>query len=144
MAAIVAVCRSDAKGTRKLPVESGVFEIGTGLMGDAHARCNPVREVSFLALESINKMNKSGFSFKPGDFAENLTTQGIELPSMPVGTRFQVGESVIFELTQIGKKCHTECAIFKEVGNCIMPKEGVFARVVQGGVVKAGDAIKII
>jgi len=113
-------------------------------MGDAHARCNPVREVSLLALESISKMNKSGFGFKPGDFAENLTTQGIELPSMPVGTRFQVGESVIFELTQIGKKCHTECAIFKEVGNCIMPKEGVFARVVQGGVVKAGDEIRII
>jgi len=144
MPTIVAVCRSDAKGTRKLPVESGVFEIGPGLMGDAHAKCNPVREVSLLALESIGKMKIKGLSFKPGDFAENLTTEGIDLPALPVGTRFQVGESVIFELTQIGKKCHTECAIFKEVGNCIMPKEGVFARVVQGGVVKAGDEIKII
>jgi len=103
-----------------------------------------VREVSLLAIESIAKMNKTGFDFKPGDFAENLTTSGIDLVSLPIGTNLRVGRGVVLQVTQIGKKCHTGCAIFKQAGKCIMPKEGVFVRVVKGGRVKPDDTIKVI
>ncbi len=144
MAKIIAVCSSDRKGIRKSPVDSAVFESGVGLVGDAHAGGEIIREVSLLAMESIAKMNNEGYAFKSGDFAENLTTSGIDLVSLPIGTRLQVGQEVILEVTQIGKKCHTNCAIFKEVGKCIMPKEGIFARVVQGGVVRADDALSIL
>jgi len=143
MAKIVSVCTSDSKGTRKSPVESGVFEQGVGLVGDAHAGGDRIREVSLLAVESINKMNSQDFTFNPGDFAENLTTSDINLVSLPVGTRLQVGRDVILEVTQIGKKCHSGCAIFKEVGKCVMPKEGVFAAVIRGGEVKPGDEITL-
>ena len=141
MAKIISVCTSECKGTRKSPVEAGVFEKGVGLVGDAHAAGDSIREVSLLAIESISKMNSQDFTFHPGDFAENLTTSGINLVSLPVGTRLQVGKDVILEVTQIGKKCHTQCAIFKEVGKCVMPKEGIFARVLNGGIVKADDAL---
>jgi molybdopterin adenylyltransferase len=144
VAKVIAVCRSDAKGVSKTPVGSAVFEVGVGLEGDAHAGGDPVREVSLLALESIGKMKGDGRAFKPGDFAENITTSGIELASLPVGTRLQAGREVTLEITQIGKKCHSGCAIFKEVGNCIMPKEGVFARVISGGIIQPGDEIKIL
>jgi MOSC domain-containing protein YiiM len=144
MAKIISVCTSECKGTRKSPVESGVFEIGVGLVGDAHASGDSIREVSLLAIESINKMNNQDFHFNPGDFAENLTTSGIDLVSLPVGTRLQVGKEVVLEVTQIGKKCHTGCAIFKEVGKCVMPKEGVFARVLKGGMIRAEDALSMI
>lgn len=143
MAKIIAVSTSECKGTRKSPVEHGVFEIGVGLVGDAHAAGDAIREVSLLAIESINKMNSQDATFNPGDFAENLTTSGISLVSLPVGTRLQAGKDVVLEVTQIGKKCHTGCAIFKEVGKCIMPKEGIFARVLKGGVVRADDAISV-
>jgi MOSC domain-containing protein YiiM len=139
MAKIIAVCTSECKGTRKSPVDFAVFETGVGLVGDAHAAGDSIREVSLLAIESIDTMNNQDFTFHPGDFAENLTTSGINLVLLPVGTRLQVGKDVILEVTQIGKKCHTECAIFKEVGKCVMPKEGVFARVVKGGTVRADD-----
>ncbi len=144
MSSVVAVCRSDTKGVRKTPVDRGVFKIGVGLEGDAHAGGDVVREVSLLALESIGKMNSGGREFKPGDFAENITTSGINLPSLPIGTRLQAGGEVTLEITQIGKKCHSGCAILKEVGNCIMPKEGVFARVIKGGTVRPGDMIQVI
>jgi len=88
-------------------------------------------------------MRALGLDLKPGDFAENLTTEGIELMILPVGTRLTVGKEVILEISQIGKECHVGCAIFKQVGKCIMPKEGVFARVIKGGKVKAGDAIEV-
>ena len=144
MAKIISVCTSECKGTRKSPVEFGVFETGVGLVGDAHAGGDSIREVSLLAIESINKMNNQDFTFNPGDFAENLTTSGIDLVSLPVGTRLQVGKDVVLEVTQIGKKCHTGCAIFKEVGKCVMPKEGVFARVLKSGIVRAEDALSMI
>lgn len=114
------------------------------LQGDAHASGDSIREVSLLAIESINKMNNQEFTFHPGDFAENLTTSGINLVSLPIGTCLQAGRDVVLEVTQIGKKCHTQCAIFKEVGRCVMPKEGIFARVVKGGTVRADDALSIL
>jgi len=141
LAKILAVCKSKEKGTRKEPQMEGLLEEDFGLAGDAHADCCTHRQVSLLAVESIDKMRGAGFDVGPGDFAENLTTEGIDLASLPVGTRLSVGRDVILEITQIGKECHTGCAIFRQVGKCIMPREGVFARVIHGGVVKAGDEL---
>jgi len=141
MATVVAVCKSDDKGTRKSNVQRGLLKEGYGLVDDAHADCNTHRQVSLLAVESISKMRDMGLDVAPGDFAENLTTEGLDLVSLPVGTRISVGEDAILEIAQIGKECHSGCAIFREVGKCIMPKEGVFARVIRGGLVNSGDAI---
>jgi MOSC domain-containing protein YiiM len=99
--------------------------------------------VSLLAVESIDKMRALGLDVNPGDFAENLTTEGIDLVSLPVGTRIAVGKQIVLEITQIGKECHAGCAIYRQVGKCIMPEEGVFARVIRGGPVRAGDQIKV-
>ena len=143
MAKIMAVCKSKEKGTKKEPVAEGILREDYGLVGDAHANCCTHRQVSLLAIESINKMGSLGFDVGPGDFAENLTTEGIELVTLPVGTRLLVGEKVVLELTQIGKECHTGCAIYRQIGKCIMPKEGVFAKVIRGGLVRAGDQIRI-
>jgi len=123
-------------------VGQGLLKEGFGLTGDAHADCCTHRQVSLLAIESIDKMRRGGFEVGPGDFAENLTTGGIPLSSLPVGTRLSIGEDIVLEITQIGKECHAGCAIFRQVGKCIMPREGVFARVVRGGMVKTGDIIK--
>lgn len=142
MATIIAVCKSEKKGTVKENVGEGVFEENFGLAGDAHADCCTHRQVSLLDISSINKMRNLGLKVNPGDFAENLTTEGIELVSLPVGTRLDVGNEVILEISQIGKECHAGCAIFKQVGKCIMPKEGVFAKVIRGGVARTGDQIK--
>ncbi len=144
MGKIIAVCRSEVTGTSKLSITCGIFKVDHGLVGDAHAGLDRVREVSLLAAESIDRFNQQGHSFKPGDFAENITTTGVKLTSLPIGSRLKIGEGVIFEVTQIGKKCHSKCAIYKEVGKCIMPKEGIFARVVRGGEVKPGDQISLI
>jgi len=143
MASIVAVCRSKEKGTKKEIVAGGVLKQDYGLIGDAHADCCTHRQVSLLAIESIDKMRSLGFNVNPGDFAENLTTEGIDLVSLPVGTRLSVGGESILELTQIGKECHTGCAIYHQIGKCIMPKEGVFARVIHDGFVRAEDPIRI-
>lgn len=142
MARILAVCKSEEKGIKKESVMEGLLEEEFGLVGDAHADCCTHRQVSLLAIESINKMQGAGFDVSPGDFAENLTTEGVDLASLPVGTRLSIGQDAILEVTQIGKECHTGCAIFRQVGKCIMPKEGVFARVIHGGVVKAGDELR--
>jgi MOSC domain-containing protein YiiM len=99
--------------------------------------------VSLLALESIEKMQRLGLGVDAGDFAENLTTRGIDLPSLPIGTRLAVGD-VLIEVTQIGKECHTRCAIYHQAGDCVMPKEGIFARVLRGGVVKPGDRVEVL
>ncbi len=139
MAKIIAVCRSDNKGTTKDTVPEAELQQGLGLVGDAHADCATHRQVSLLAIESISKMRESGYDVNPGDFAENLTTEGLELVSLPVGTFLLVGDNVLLEISQIGKECHTRCAIFRQVGKCIMPREGVFAKVIRGGVVKPGD-----
>ena len=141
MAKVIAVCRSNEKGTRKIPVGEGIIKEDFGLLDDAHADYNTHRQVSLLAMESIIEMRKLGLDLQPGDFAENLTTEGIDLLSLTPGTRITVGEEVVLEISQIGKECHTGCAIFKEVGKCIMPKEGVFAKVIRGGSVRPGNQI---
>ena len=141
MASVVAVCKSKKKGTKKEAVAEGILKEDFGLIGDAHAGCLPNRQVSLLAIESIDKMRSLGFNLDPGDFAENITTEGIELISLPIGTKISIGDKVLLEMTQIGKECHTACAIRRQVGKCIMPEEGVFFRVVQGGHVKPGDHI---
>ena len=143
MAKIIAVCKSENKGTKKEDIKEGLLKEDYGLVGDAHADCCTHRQVSLLAIESINKMRRLGLEVGPGDFAENLTTEGIDLLSLPVGTQISIGEGVILEITQIGKECHTSCAIYRQVGKCIMPKEGVFVRVIRGGLVRAGDPIKV-
>jgi MOSC domain-containing protein YiiM len=99
--------------------------------------------VSLLAIESIDRIRRLGSELRPGDFAENLTTQGLDLPSLPLGTEISIGKAILLEVTQIGKECHSGCAIYQEIGKCIMPKEGIFARVVQGGRVRVGDDIRI-
>ena len=143
MARIVAVCRSDEKGTTKEQVPQGLFQVDYGLIDDAHADSSTHRQVSLLALESINKMREAGYDVNPGDFAENLTTEGLELSSLPVGTGLNIGPDTVLEITQIGKECHSGCSIFRQVGKCIMPREGVFAKVVRGGVVSPGDELTI-
>jgi MOSC domain-containing protein YiiM len=142
MGKIIAVCTSKEKGTSKSPVDCAILITDHGLEGDAHAApADTKRQVSLLAMESIEKMNTQGFDFKPGDFAENITTRGIQLTDLPIGTVLKVGKVLELEVTQIGKKCHTGCAIFKKAGSCIMPKEGIFARVLMGGKVEPGDDI---
>ena len=144
MPEVVAICKSDQRGTRKMPIDMGILKVASGLVGDAHASGSPQREVSLLAIESIQKMNVRGYAFKAGDFAENITTKGINLLTLPLGTRLQIGDEAILEVTQIGKKCHTNCAIYQEVGKCIMPTEGIFAKVISSGTVKSGDKIRIL
>jgi MOSC domain-containing protein YiiM len=142
MARVIAVCTSEKKGTKKEALKAGFLQEGFGIIGDAHADSCTHRQVSLLAVESINKIQTLGFDIGPGDFAENITTEGMELVSLPVGTRLTIGEKVILEITQIGKECHIGCAIYRQIGKCIMPKEGVFTRVIRGGIVRAGDMIK--
>lgn len=143
MTTVIAVCRSEKKGTKKQPVSEVTIKKDYGVIGDAHADCTTHRQVSLLAIESIDKMRRKGFDLQPGDFAENITTQGIDWVTLPIGTRLKVGDKVILEMTQIGKECHAACAIRKQVGDCIMPHEGIFTKVIRGGHVKAGDTIKI-
>lgn len=142
MGIIKAVCTSPKKGMRKKDVGEGVLVVEHGLQGDAHAGPGH-RQVSLLAMESIDKMRALGLNVGPGDFAENLTTEGIELLSLPLGTRLKIG-AAIGEVTQIGKECHTRCAIYHQAGDCVMPREGIFVRIIQSGPVKAGDEIDII
>ena len=138
---IVAVCTSMNKGERKTNVGQGVLLEGLGLEGDAHAGFQH-RQVSLLALESIEKMRKMGLDVHPGNFAENLTTQGLELPTLPIGTWLKIGEALL-EVSQIGKECHTRCNIYHQAGDCVMPREGIFAIVRKGGPVKKGDFIEV-
>lgn len=143
MAKIIAVCKSTKKGIRKEVIANSILREEYGLIGDAHADPDTHRQVSLLAIESIDKMRNQGFNVGPGDFAENLTTEGIDIASLPVGTHISVGNEIVLEISQIGKQCHSGCAIFRQTGKCIMPKEGVFARVIHGGPVSAGDTINI-
>jgi MOSC domain-containing protein YiiM len=138
---VVAVCISDNKGERKKPVSTVQLLPNHGIVGDAHAG-EWHRQVSLLAMESIEKMQRLGLDVTAGDFAENITTHGLDLPSLPIGTRFSLGESLV-EVTQIGKECHTRCAIFYQAGDCVMPKEGIFVKVIQEGAVKAGDRVTV-
>ncbi len=143
-AKVISVNISDKKGMRKVPVEEILVKTDFGIEGDAHASSEWHRQVSLLALESINKMRDAGLDVHPGDFAENITTEGIDLVSLPVGTKMHIGSEVVGEVSQIGKECHTRCAIYYQAGDCVMPKEGIFIKVVRGGKVAAGDAIEIV
>ena len=141
--AVVAVCVSETKGVPKQVVGSARLVESHGIDGDAHAgRWH--RQVSLLAEESIAKMRAKGLDVGPGAFAENITTRGLELPSLPIGTRLGVGSDVLLEVTQIGKECHARCAIYQQVGECVMPLEGIFAKVLHGGAVTAGDRIRVL
>jgi len=140
---VIAVNVSAKKGTRKKNVESSCLLTGLGLRDDAHAAPGN-RQVSLLAQESIDKMVRLGLKVGPGDFAENLTTQGLDLLALPLGTRFRIGEQTLLEVTQIGKVCHTRCAIYYQAGDCVMPKEGIFAQVLEGGEIKVGDEIHVL
>ncbi len=139
-AKIIAVCRSANKGEKKKNIGQGFLKAEHGLVEDAHTG-EWHRQVSLLALESIKKMQEMGLDVGPGDFAENLTTEGIDLVNLPIGTRLQAGESIL-EVTQIGKECHNRCAIYYQAGDCIMPKEGIFARVIASGAIRVGDAVE--
>jgi len=139
---IVSIAVSKRKGTRKDLVEQALVVKEHGIEGDAHAGAWH-RQVSFLAMESIEKAKEAGLSVGFGDFAENIATEGIDWVNIPVGTRFRLGESVLMELTQIGKECHKKCAIYYQAGDCIMPREGVFAKVIQGGTIRCGDEITL-
>ncbi|MDJ0780694.1 MAG: MOSC domain-containing protein [Desulfosarcinaceae bacterium] len=141
-ASVTAVSISQRKGEKKLNLPSGELRAGHGLVGDAHAG-DWHRQISLLAEESIARIRAKGLSVNAGDFAENLTTKGIELWRLPVGTRLRVGSAVRLEVTQIGKTCHQRCAIFHQVGDCVMPREGIFARVLTGGTVLPGDPVAI-
>lgn len=141
---IIAVCTSPQKQTKKENIKEGTLKTNYGLMGDAHSSGETHRQVSLLAHESIHKMRDMGLDVNPGDFAENLTTSGIELASLAIGTQVQVGEDALLVVSQIGKECHTRCAIYQQAGDCIMPREGIFTRVLKGGQVKVGDEIKIV
>jgi MOSC domain-containing protein YiiM len=139
---VVAVSVSDRKGVVKENVPQVELVVDHGIKGDVHADGSH-RQVSLLALESIDKMRAAGAEVNPGDFAENITTKGLAVDQLPVGTRFRIGRDVEMTLTQIGKACHQGCAIRELVGDCIMPREGVFARVDKGGVVRPGDTIEV-
>ncbi|ABQ26597.1 MOSC domain-containing protein [Geotalea uraniireducens] len=139
---VVAVSISEKKGERKTPVAEVLLRENHGIVGDGHAG-EWHRQISLLAMESIGKMQKMGLDVGAGDFAENITTQGIELPALPIGSRLAIGE-VLLEISQIGKECHTRCAIYYQAGDCVMPKEGIFAKVVRGGVVRPQDEIRVL
>ena len=139
---VLAVNVSEEKGTKKTNIQSCDLLKDFGLKGDAHA--GPWhRQVSLLANESIDKMKAMGLKVGYGDFAENITTEGVDLVHLPIGTTIRVGDSVLLRVTQIGKDCHERCAIYYQVGDCVMPKEGIFAEVLSEGEVKAGDEIII-
>jgi MOSC domain-containing protein YiiM len=139
---VLAVCTSENKGERKKPVDVVEVKENHGIVGDAHSG-EWHRQVSLLAIESIRKMQQKGLDVGTGDFAENITTEGIDLPSLPLGTRLAIGETIT-EVTQIGKECHTRCSIYYQAGDCVMPREGIFVKVIKGGYVKRGDKIDII
>lgn len=139
---VVAINISDKKGVPKKSVEEGNFIVDHGLEGDAHAG-NWHRQVSLLGIESINKMKKLGIDgLCTGRFAENITTEGLKLWELPVGSKLKIGDT-LHEVTQIGKECHTKCAIFQQIGDCVMPTEGIFTKVIEGGKMKVDDVILV-
>ena len=139
---IISIAISKKKGTRKTTVDEALLLEDHGIEGDAHA--GPWhRQVSFLAAESIEKAREQGLDVTFGDFAENIATSGIDWLKIPVGTRLRLGAAALVEVTQIGKECHNKCAIYYLAGDCIMPKEGIFARVLKGGKIQCGEMIRI-
>lgn len=142
---VIAVSTSAVKGVKKENVPQITLVADSGVAGDAHAGVDPKRQVSLLAQESIDlAAAKSGLRFKPGDFAENITTAGLELHTLPLGTRLKIGGEAVLEVSQIGKTCHTGCAIKQATGECIMPTRGIFGRVAVPGTIRPGDAITVV
>lgn len=140
---VIAVSISKKKGIPKSNVKSADLIENYGIQGDIHAGSD--RQISFLALESINKMRNKGLpGLRPGAFAENITTEFLDLPSLMPGTRIQIGSDAVIEVTQIGKECHTKCAIYVKTGDCVMPTEGIFGKVIRSGRIEAGDSVNII
>jgi MOSC domain-containing protein YiiM len=140
---IRAISVSKEKGTQKVNVPQAELSADFGIIGDAHAG-NWHRQISLLAAESINKMVAMGAKVVPGNFAENITTEGIMLFELSIGSRIRLGRSVELEITQLGKQCHARCEIFEQVGDCIMPREGIFAKVTKAGSIKVGDVIGVV
>lgn len=146
---VFSINTSKTKGISKTPVDSAKLIEGVGLENDAHA-AGGIKQVSLLAIESIRKQSecakikKSGTGLKPGDFAENITTEGITLVDLKIGTRLKIGDAVIIEISKIGKDCHKYCAIYYKLGDCIMPREGIFAKVLKTGTVKVHDIIEVL
>ena len=140
---IVAVSISDRKGEKKHNIPEAQLIPDHGLDQDAHAG-NWHRQVSLLDMQSIARIREKGLDVEPGNFAENITTEGIRLWELPIGTHLQLGGQVVVEVTQIGKECHNRCAIFHQVGDCVMPREGIFAKVLQEGTVRPGDTIAVL
>jgi MOSC domain-containing protein YiiM len=140
---IVSIALSKKKGTPKTPVEEAYLVKEHGLEGDAHSG-SWHRQVSLLASESIDQANAQGLNVSFGDFAENIATVGVDWKTLPIGTRVRLGAQVLVEITQIGKECHNRCAIYYKAGDCIMPREGVFARVLEAGSIRCGDPIEIL
>ncbi|WP_027399752.1 MOSC domain-containing protein [Anaerovorax odorimutans] len=143
MAKVIAINISDKKGVIKNPVEHAEFIVGEGIKDDAHCGIDEIKQVSLLADESVDKMRAMGLKLDAGVFAENITTQGIELKTLPIGTRLKIGQT-LHEVSKIGKECHHGCEIKQKTGTCVMPTEGIFTRVIKGGIVKPGDEIVIL
>lgn len=141
-ARIVAISVSKEKGVKKTNVKEARLRKDFGIVGDAHAG-EKIRQVSLLGIESIEKMQAKGLKVGPGDFAENITTQGIDLLSLKIGDKLKLGKNVLLEISQIGKVCHTRCNIYYQAGDCVMPREGIFAKVIKGGSIKCGDEINV-
>ncbi len=139
---VKAISISKAKGIPKTNVPEADLQAGLGVVGDVHADGGH-RQVSLLAAEEIDRMREKGVSVSPGEFAENITTQGLDLRTLEVGSRLRVGPAEIV-VTQLGKQCHGRCAIYERVGDCIMPREGIFARVIVSGRIKVGDIIELM
>ncbi len=140
---VVSVNLSERKTVRKTPTESGTLVSDHGFQGDAHAG-EWHRQISLLAQESIDSMTAKGLEVGAGDFAENITTAGIDLSALPVGTMLRIGDSAVLEVSQIGKVCHTKCAIYYQAGDCVMPREGIFAVVREPGEVLVGDEVSVV
>ena len=143
MAKVLQINTSLTKGVIKEAVDKAMFKIDHGILGDAHAG-DWHRQVSMLGIESFARMEMTNGELPMGSFAENLTTEGIELFTLPIGTKFKIGKEVLLEMTQIGKKCHTGCAISQLVGKCVMPQEGIFTIVLEEGTIYPGDEIVIV
>jgi MOSC domain-containing protein YiiM len=142
-AKIVAVSISKKKGEKKTNIAEAQLIPDHGMADDAHAG-GWHRQISLLDTQSIQRIRNKGLDVDPGDFAENITTQGIRLWELPIGTQLQLGQHVMVEVTQIGKTCHNRCAIFHQVGDCVMPKEGIFSKVIIGGIIRPGDTITVL
>ncbi len=140
---VISINTSEKTGQRKKPVKRASLLENYGIEGDAHASGKWHRQVSLLGIESIKKMQDVGLDVTCGDFAENITTEGLELKTLPIGTLMSIGDSIEAEVTQIGKECHSKCEIFYQAGQCVMPEEGIFVRILKGGTLLPGASIEV-